>query len=152
MFRIRQARIGKYLKADPHSMVEVMEYIKDKYGFAEVDRCSEEYREQYEQMRASFLMQYAPGLLGEYADVPQLTSRDEEGIRNFMEQLSIRQKRAESVSREVFDIDFHIFKKEQDSTRMDFVVESKYGYIGGGFCGSGKTKRWKDVVRTLARR
>ena len=44
---------------------QVIEYIVNRYGFAEVDKDAEEFPEEYQQMRASFIIQYAPELLGE---------------------------------------------------------------------------------------
>lgn len=176
-FKRRKSQIEKCIKAEPHSMSEVMKYITEKYGFVELERGSDEYQIQYEGMRASFIMEYAPELLGEYAECPQLMSRDEEGIRKYIEQQELRQKAAASVSEELFDIDFHIFKKKLGDGEMDFLIETKYEYIGGGFNGSGnikrrqyekmyrdvygyygvskedidnKTKRYEEVVRMLA--
>ena len=75
-------------------------------------------------------------------------------------------------------IDLHIYKKDEKDTHIDFALESKYGYIGGGASGSKadirkyekmyrdvyryygvtksdiehRTKRYEDLIRTLARR
>ena len=153
LYKIRKAWIEKHLKPDPHNMDEVMNYIKNQYGFMEVDHSSDEYQNQYKEMRASFIMMYAPELLGEYAARPKLFSRDEEGIQKFMEQLAVRKEVAEEVPSQVFDIDFHIFKNEQADVHMEFLIESKHGYIGGSFSGPGKRekkqyeKMYHDVYR-----
>lgn len=177
-FRMRKAWYEKHITADGHTMEEVRRYIKDVYGFQEVDQQSEEYQEQYSQMRASFIMQYAPELLGEYADAPQMNGTDEAAIKRFMEQIELRQQVAERIPKEDFDIDLHIYKKDEKDTHIDFALESKYGYIGGGASGSKadirkyekmyrdvyryygvtksdiehRTKRYEDLIRTLARR
>ncbi|MCI7107513.1 MAG: hypothetical protein MR945_06480 [Agathobacter sp.] len=95
-----------------------------------------------------------------------------------MEQNELRQQAAERIAKEEFDIDLHIYKKDDNDTHIDFVLESKYGYIGGGASGSKtairkyermyrdvyqyygvtkddiehRTKRYEDLIRTLARR
>ena len=153
LFRNRKSQIEKRIKAEPHSMSEVIKYITDQYGFIELERSLDEYQIQYKGMRASFIMEYVPELLGEYAELPQLMSQDEEGIRNYIVQQELRQKAAESVPEELFDIDLHIFKKKLGDGEMDFLIETKYGYIGGGFNGSGNIKRrqfekmYRDVYR-----
>lgn len=153
IFKIRKLWIEKHIKANPHSMSEVINYIKDKYGFMELDSSSDEYQNEYKQMRTSFIIQYAPELLGEYKNYPKLESKDEEKIQNFMEELLLRQKIAESISKELFDIEFYIFEKKQADVQMNFLIESKYGYIGGGFSGSGKAgkreyeKMFRDIYR-----
>lgn len=179
IFRIRKAWTTKNIKAEPHTINEVISYIKDKYGFEEMDHADEEYQEQYTQMRSSSIMQYAPELLGKYSTSPKLTTRDEEGIKMFMKQNELRQRAAESISQEVFDVDLHILKAESADIQIEFLVESRYGYIGGGFSGpnnagkrqyekmyrdvyryygvsgediDNKTKRYENLVRVLARR
>ena len=123
-------------------------------------------------------MQYAPELLGEYADAPQMNGTDEASIKHFMEQNELRQQAAERIAKEEFDIELYIYKKDDNDTHIDFVLESKYGYIGGGATGSKaairkyermyrdvyqyygvtkediehRTKRYEDLIRTLARR
>ena len=57
--------MDKTLSCESHSLDEVIEYIVNRYGFAEVDKDAEEFPEEYQQMRASFIIQYAPELLGE---------------------------------------------------------------------------------------
>lgn len=47
-------------------------YLKGKYGFEEITKESKKYLTQYDSMRASFIMQYEPRLLGEYAALPKL--------------------------------------------------------------------------------
>jgi hypothetical protein len=48
-------------------MEEVENYIKDFLGFTEVKQNTDKYQTEYSEMRASFLLQYAPELLGELA-------------------------------------------------------------------------------------
>ncbi|MDD6291706.1 MAG: type II CAAX endopeptidase family protein [Lachnospiraceae bacterium] len=177
-FRTRKAWYEKHITADGHTMEEVRQYIRDVYGFQEVNPQSEEYQLQYKEIRASFIMQYAPELLGEYADAPQMNGTDEASIKHFMEQNELRQQAAERIAKEEFDIELYIYKKDDNDTHIDFVLESKYGYIGGGATGSKaairkyermyrdvyqyygvtkediehRTKRYEDLIRTLARR
>lgn len=45
--------MDKTLSCESHSLDEVIEYIVNRYGFAEVDKDAEEFPEEYQQMRAS---------------------------------------------------------------------------------------------------
>ena len=58
-YDVRKKRIVKSLKANPHSMEQVADYITE-LGFSEVDKSEPEYKTEYSQMRASFIMQYNP--------------------------------------------------------------------------------------------
>jgi Ribonuclease G/E len=118
-FHIRKAREEQRIKANPHSMEEVENYIKDFLGFTEVKQNTDKYQTEYSEMRASFLLQYAPGLLGEL---------------------------------DSFDINLHIFEKNDADTQMQFSIERNYGYIGGGASGSKKNmKKYEKLYRDIYR-
>lgn len=152
--KIKRLGVEKTLKCESHSMDEVMAYLVDRYGFVEVDPESDEVAEEYKQMRASFLIQFAPELLGEDAARPQLKSESPGDVEAYFKQVDERIQRASEIPRAVFDIDFHKFKKTFDdiNDNMDIMIEKKYDYIGGGAAGNKKLMRqfhriYKDVYR-----
>lgn len=172
----REKRIVKSLKANPHSMEQVADYIVTELGFSEVDRTETEYF----QMRASFILQYKPELLGDLAEAPKLENHEEEAIKLFMEQIEQRQKAAENIPPDIFDIDLHIYEKDSgNNNQSKIIIEKNYGYIGGSASGSkngfmkefdktfrkvylyygvtqkdidNSTKRYIELVKTLARK
>lgn len=73
--KIKRFYVDKTLSCESHSLDEVIEYIVNRYGFAEVDKDAEEFPEEYQQMRASFIIQYAPELLGESTACPKIKER-----------------------------------------------------------------------------
>lgn len=174
--KMKRAYVERTLKIEGHTLDEVMEYIVNVHGFIEVSK--DEAKEEYNQMRAAFLMQYAPELLGEYAKMPRLKSESKEDIMAHIEQSKERQQRALLIPVTEFDIDFYKYKKsfEDINDDMHIIIEKKYAYIGGGASGNKKlmkrfqsiykdvyryygvtkedvenqTKRYKDVVRTLS--
>ncbi len=152
--RIKKFYVEKTITSENHSMDEVMEYIVNKYGFVEAKHDSAEIAEEYRQMRASFLIQYAPELLGEYAAFPSLRSESAEDIQAYIKKCDEQMERANEIPQTVFDIDFHKFKKvfADINDHMDISIEKNYAYIGGGACGSKKLIRqyeriYKDVYR-----
>ncbi len=179
LYDVRKKRIVKLLKANPHSMEQVADYIITELGFSEVDKTKAEYKTVYFQMRAFFILQYKPELLGELAEAPKLENHKEETIEHFMEQIEQRQKAAEDIPPDIFDIDLHIYEKGDGNNQSRITVEKNYGYIGGSASGSkngfmrefdktfrkvyqyygvtqkdidNNTKRYKELVKTLARR
>lgn len=176
----REKRIVKSLKANPHSMEQVADYIVTELGFSEVDRTEAEYKTEYFQMRASFILQYKPELLGDLAEAPKLENHEEEAIKLFMAQTEQRQKAAENIPPDIFDIDLHIYEKDSgNNNQSKIIIEKNYGYIGGSASGSkngfmkefdktfrkvylyygvtqkdidNSTKRYIELVKTLARR
>ena len=176
--KARRKRIMKSLKADAHTMDEVSGYVMNELGYREIDKSDSQYQEEYGQMRSSFLIQYQPDLLGELSNAPKLESHDEESLKKFLEQLEKRQKAAEDIPTDLFDIDLHIYTKKEKKLESSIIIEKRYEYIGGSATGSKRamkkfnalfrkiylyygvtqkdidehSKRYEDVVRTLALR
>ncbi len=153
-YKIKKFYVEKTLKCESHSMDEVIKYIVNRYGFIKVDSDSEEIAEQYKQMRAAFIIQYAPELLGEYAEFPPLKSESSEDVELYIKKCDERMKRAMEIPQTVFDIDFHKFKKvfTDVNDNMDIVVEKKYAYIGGGASGNKKLiKKYKRIYKDIRR-
>ncbi len=151
-YDFKRKRIAKRIKAEPHSMEEVMQYLKNRYGFTEADKDSEEYIREYQEMRCSSILQYAPELLGEYATPPQLTSQDEEGIRKFQAEIEKRQQCAAQIPIETFDIEYSVFEKKDRDGKMQICFEKRFGYIGASASGNKKymkafSKIYRDVYR-----
>ena len=140
------------IKAKGHSLDEVIDYIVNVFGFVELDK--DEVRFERDGLRASFIMQYAPQLLGEYATMPRLKSESKEDIEAHIKQFQVRQQRAMEVPVSEFDIDFHKFQisYEDINDNMYIIVEKRFAYIGGGVSGDKKVMRrfhriFKDVYR-----
>ncbi len=151
-FDFKRKQIAKRIKPNSHMMNEVMQYLQSRYGFAEVNRDSEEYIREYQEMRCSSILQYAPELLGEYATPPQFTSRNEEGIRKFQSELEKRQQCAAEIPKETFDIEYFVFEQKGKEGKMQICFEKRFGYIGASASGSKKYMRlfdkiYKDVYR-----
>lgn len=178
LFALRKKRIARHLKANPHTMEQVIEYVKSKWGYIDIGKDSEEYKTEYTQMRASFILMYKPELLGELKERPKLEGQDEECIKSFMAALEQRQKAAEEIPTELFDIDLCILEIHKDGLDSKLIIEKNYGYIGASASGESKkamkrhdrafrevyqyygvtqsdidnkTKRYDELLRTLAR-
>ena len=65
-------------------------------------------------MRYSYMLQYAPELLGEAAKIPELTDESSEGIQTYLQNLKNRQKASMEIPKEDFDIKLHILEKENE--------------------------------------
>lgn len=74
IFQLRKKWYALWIKPGVHTMDEVAHYIKEKYHFTELSVDSEKYRFQYDELRTSFIIQYQPELLGEYAKLPELAN------------------------------------------------------------------------------
>lgn len=152
--KIKRTYIEKTIKPESHNLDEVMEYIVNKHGFTRLDDDTDEVKEEYNQMRASFLMKYAPDLLGEYAEIPQLKSESLEDVQAHLEQIQKRMKKASEISVTEFDIDFHKYKRTFDdiNDNIHIVIEKKHAYIGGGATGNKKViKKFRHILKDIYR-
>lgn len=149
---IKRAYVEHTMKAESHTLDEVIEYIVNVHGFVELD--NDEVRFERDELRASFIMQYAPELLGEYSTMPRLKSESKEDIEEHIKQFQARRQRAMEIPIEKFDIDFHKFQISfgDINDNMYIIVEKRFAYIGGGVSGDKKQMRrfhriFKDVHR-----
>lgn len=175
----KKKRIEKMITGESHhSMEDVLAFAVNECGLVELDRDSVEVGEEYKQLRASFILQYNPELLGEYAEVPPLESEEPEAVIEHLKKCKEQFQHAMAVPKELFDIDMHKYIKEYSGTNesLDVVIETKYGYIGGGANGDkavkdldemmtrlhkyygvtqedidNQTERYKNLIRTLCR-
>ena len=151
-YKIKRTYVEHTIKAKSHSLDEVIDYIVNVHGFVELDNdkvCFER-----DELRASFIMQYAPELLGEYATMPRLKSESKEDIEEHIKQFQARQQRAMEIPISEFDIDFHKLQIsfEDINDNMYIIIEKRFAYIGGGVSGDKKVMRrfhriFKDVYR-----
>ena len=151
-YNVKRAYVEATIKAKGHSIDEVMDYIVNVHGFSEI--VNDEVHQEYEELRASFILQYAPELLDEYATMPKLKSESKEDIQAHIKQFQVRQQMAREIPTTEFDIDFHKFQIAFDdiNDNMYIIVEKRYAYIGGGVSGDKKVMRrfhriFKDVHR-----
>lgn len=148
----KKKRIEKTITGESHhSMEDVLAFAVKECGLTELDRDSDEVREEYKQLRASFMLQYKPELLGEYAKLPPLEREDPEAVMEHLEKCKEQLQRAMAVPKELFDIDLHKYiKKYLDiNENLDVVIETKYGYIGGGASGDQAIKEWNEIMIRL---
>lgn len=178
-YSIRKKRIEKHIGTENHSITEVCEYIQNRYGFVEVSKDTHAYKEEYEQLRYSFLMRYAPELLGKDTKLPELASHSEEDIRAYLKEIENRQKQAQTIPTSDFDIKLHMFRKTMGdvNNNIHITVEENYGHISGGAGGNkrvikkfnklyrdiykyygvteadilSRSERYEELIRTLAR-
>lgn len=104
----RMDMVKESLVAKPHSLEEVVCYMKEKYQAEEISRMSREFQMQKKSRKESLILKYRPELLGEAVKRPESQEREE--IERFWREIEERSKKAEGVLDEVFPMDFHIFR------------------------------------------
>ena len=139
--KLRRIYIGKTIKADAHTLDQISQYIIDVLGYRELEVQQPDYQDEYNELRASYILQYKPELLGELAYIPDLTEHTEEAVKEYLNFMKSRQEVAKSIPVKMFDIDFHKFIKVDGDNEAHFIIEKTRNYIGGGASGDTKTIR-----------
>ena len=153
-YRIKRWFIEKSIRPGVHSLDEVEEYIKSRYGFVEVDRTEFEF--EYEETRTAFLFKYRSDLAqGRDIDLDfDITDDAEEMLIRLNEKIKKEKEIADSIPRDVFDIDFHKYvKKGKDNDdSMHIIIEKNYDYLAAGAQESKKFMKmfgsvYKDIYK-----
>ena len=69
-------------------------------GYTEVSSSDETYQTEYSNMRASFLLQYRPELLGDLTEPQRPQQWDEKSVMEFMKQIEQRTEAATGSSKD----------------------------------------------------
>ena len=152
--KTRRHYIEKKIVPGVHTIEEVEEYLKNRHGFIEVDKTDPCFIAEYEQMRTTSLFEHRPDLVeGQVIDFdPDSSDDQEEIIRQLEEKINKEREIAESIPREVFDIDYHKYVKtgKDINESMHIDIERNYGYFAGGAGGS-KTfiRKWRKIYKEI---
>ncbi len=140
--KIKRNRIKRRITANPHTLEEVVDLLKQEYGAVEVSQKSHNYQEQRKNLKASLIMRYRPDLLGELMDLELPEREDMESLKVFWEQTQERGRRATEIADDIFPIDFHIYEIIwPESGWMQIGVENVWQKLDGSFSGDKKTMR-----------
>ena len=107
---IKRNRIKKQITANPHTLEEVVEWLKREHGAVEVSQQSHNYMEQKQFLKASLVMRHRPDLLGELINLEPPEGEDVETLKAFCEKIQERRNRAAEIADDIFPIDFHIYE------------------------------------------
>ena len=63
IYKCKRKRVEKRIVAGSHTLNEVVEYAKNRYGLVEMNTDKRQYREQRDCLKASLVIQHKPELL-----------------------------------------------------------------------------------------
>lgn len=140
--KIRRNKIKKRITANPHTLEEVVEWLKREHGAVEVSQQSHNYLEQRNSLKASLIMRHRPDLLGELINLEPPDGEDLEALKAFCEKVQKQCDRAAEIADDIFPIDFHIYEiKWAENDRMRIGVETVWQVLDCSFSGNKKTRK-----------
>lgn len=155
LYRIKRNRIKRRIRANPHTLEEVVAMLKRNYAAKEVSEQSHDYLEQKRSLKASLVMRRRPDLPGEWMDLrmPErmLEGEDTEAFKAFFAQIEERNRLAEEIADDIFPMDFHLYEiRCHGNGFMRIAVETVWQVIDGSFCGDRKSmKRLRKLYREI---
>lgn len=149
--KVKRNRIKKRITANPHTLEEVVEWLKREHGAVEVSRQSHSYLEQRNSLKASLIMRHRPDLLGDLMNVEPPEGEDVEALKAFCEKIQERCDRAAEIADDIFPIDFHIYEiKWSENVRIQVGVETVWQMIDGSCIGDKKSmKQLKKLFKKI---
>lgn len=148
----RRAAVIKSLKAEPHTLDEVIEYIIKKYGAIEPDPNSSRYIEGYRNVKGTLVERYAPHLLGTpLKELKPKDFSDEKALKEYLKLCEEYQKKAADVPEELFPMEYHFYIiKIEDAGEIHVEIEKNHQFLGAGFSGSpGKKKYLGKILKDI---
>ena len=140
--KLKRNRLKKRITANPHTLEEVMEWLKREHSAVEVSQQSHNYLEQKQSLKASLIMRHRPDLLGELINLEPPEGEDVEALKAFCEKIQEREKMAAEIADDIFPLDFHIYEiKWSENDRMQIGVETVWQVLDGSFSGDKKTMK-----------
>lgn len=146
--KIKRGRIKKRITANPHTLEEVVEWLKREYGAMEVSQQSHNYLKQRNSLKSSLIMRHRPDLLGELMNLELPKGEDVEALKAFWEKIQERDRRAEEIADDIFPMDFQIYEiKWAGNDRIQIGVETVWQVLDGSF--SSRDKKTMKQLRKL---
>lgn len=148
----RRRKAEKSIVPGVHSMMELAQYMKEKYGAVEMDTREEAFQKRRNQMKYSLLRQERPDLVGE-EDMPPSPENmeDADAVREWFGKLAEMEKRGEEIAaalpEEVFPVDYHIYCIDLGDSHMEIETESGRGLLGAS--ASGSQKQFQAVMKDI---
>lgn len=149
IYKKRKAMVEKTIAANPHTLEEVVQYMRQKYGAVQVSEQSHSFIEERDCLKESLIIQHKPELLGELAQLEKPTNYDEDSMQEFWKRIEERSKRVKEISDDDFPMDFHVYEiSVLDAGKMRVAVDAKWDVFGCSYSGS---KKGMEKLKSIAK-
>ncbi len=146
IYRHKRKEVEKTIVADPHSLVETVQYAKKKYKFTEAAPTDREYLEQRECLKESLILQYKPEVLGEMQDIPAPDYTDEEAIKKYIEKMEVRREMIAELPDNIIPMDFHLYRVQVGDGMFEMGIDYKWDILGISYSGDKKEMKFYEKI------
>lgn len=176
LYKKKRVYVAKKITPGAHSLEEVVSFIKEEYGAAEVSETAHKYIEQKRCLKESLMIENRPELLGDMAVVRPPEQMTEEAVMQMLKFADERSRLIKTIPEEELPMDYHLYEIRMGKGRMDVDIDFKWDILGCSYSGNKKemkklceiskeiylyygvtqedianqTKRYKELVEALS--
>ena len=150
IYKCKRKRVEKRIVAGSHTLNEVVEYAKNRYGLVEMNTAKRQYREQRACLKESLVIQHKPELLGEMADIGEPDISNEESLREYIHKIEERSKKAAQIPDYEIPMDYHIYERRTGDDCLEVEVDYVWNIFTVSYSGNKKVKKhFEKISRDL---
>lgn len=150
IYRCRGRMAEKRIRANPHTLKQVIQYVQKKYHAAEIPGTKGIYLEQYASVKEGLILKHKPELLGELAKNPCPDELDEQSVREMFRQIQLRSERAAAVPDHEMPMDFHLYRIKIKGGQMEIQADFQWDMLEISYSGNKKAmRRLKRISREI---
>lgn len=139
-----------------HTIQEVLQYAKERYGMVEMDSSYRGYEERKRSRKQNLIYRKRPELLQEEKRIlPPKDFRDEKALKEYtrqvMEWTAMRDREIDAIPQEVFPTDYHLFVSDKGMQgTLEMEIDMLYEDIAVSYFG-GNGDTMKAIVKDIYR-
>ena len=143
-YRFKRRLAAKSIVPNPHTIDEVIEYIKQRYDACEADESYPHFKERKRGMKMALIQRKRPELLGgEKHFAPPADLNDIQVVKDWQRQIddwfNDCQRKTDLISNETFPTDYHLFIiRKGDQGTLEVETETVHSVLSISWSGSRK--------------
>lgn len=147
LYKHRYRRAEKKIRANPHTLQQLIAYAGQKYHAAEILPTERKYLRQYACAKENLIAAHKPELLD---GLPEITPPDilnRKTSQELSRQLHVRSEMIAKIPDHEMPMDFHIYELRTAHGRAEMKIDFIWGLLELSY--SGKPKALKKLTREL---
>lgn len=151
-YKRKREKVKQKIAANPHSIDEVVEYMKTKYQAEEIPETSRRFQAKRKYCKEALVQKCQPELIGESLEIERPDTADEQSVKDFLKRVEALQEKAANVPEELFPMDYHLYHIKLESLGdIYFEIEKNHVYFSAtsSEAKKGKIKQVQQVVKDI---
>lgn len=148
----KKEKILSQLKAEPHSLEDVVVWLFEHYPVTEIGRNHRRAEEGYRNVKAALVQRYASELLGTpLEELRPADFSDREAVTGYLDVCREYQEKAEKLSDEIFPMDYHFYEVRLEGCgEMQVEIDFVHQFFGAGYTArKGSRKEMQRVLKDV---